>query len=58
MLPNANALDVIKRVREELAKVQSELPTGLTGTIAFDATKYIDSAIHEVRGTLIETIAS
>jgi multidrug efflux pump len=57
VLPNANALDVIKRVREELAKVQRELPSGLTGMIAFDATKYIDSAIHEVRGTLIETIA-
>ncbi|HVT06455.1 MAG TPA: efflux RND transporter permease subunit [Polyangia bacterium] len=57
VLPNANALDVIKRVREELAKVQSELPTGLSAMIAFDATKYIDSAIHEVRGTLIETIA-
>src|SRR5215470_13747121 len=56
VLPNANALDVIKRVREELAKVQAELPTGLTGMIAFDATKYIDNAIHEVRGTLIETI--
>ncbi|HVY37804.1 MAG TPA: efflux RND transporter permease subunit [Polyangia bacterium] len=56
VLPNANALDVIKRVREELAKVQSELPTGLSAMIAFDATKYIDSAIHEVRGTLIETI--
>jgi multidrug efflux pump len=56
VLPNANALDVIKRVREELGKVQRELPTGLTGMIAFDATKYIDSAIHEVRGTLIETI--
>ena len=56
VLPNANALDVIKRVRTELAKVQSELPSGLTGSIAFDATKYIDSAIHEVRGTLIETI--
>ncbi len=44
-------------VREEMAKIQSELPTGLSATIAFDATKYIDSAIHEVRGTLIETIA-
>ena len=56
VLPNANALDVIKRVRAELAKVQSELPTGLNSVIAFDATKYIDNAIHEVRGTLIETI--
>ena len=35
VLPNANALDVIKRVRAELAKVQSELPTGLSGSIAF-----------------------
>jgi multidrug efflux pump len=56
VLPNANALDVIKRVRAELAKVQSELPTGLNSVIAFDATKYIDNAIHEVRGTLFETI--
>ncbi|MEO8213191.1 MAG: efflux RND transporter permease subunit, partial [Myxococcales bacterium] len=56
VLPNANALDVIKRVRAELAKVQSELPSGLSGNIAFDATKYIDNAIHEVRGTLMETI--
>ena len=56
VLPNANALDVIKRVRAELAKIQSELPSGLSAMIAFDATKYIDNAIHEVRGTLIETI--
>jgi multidrug efflux pump len=56
VLPNANALDVIARVRAELEKIKAELPTGLTGMIAFDATKYIDNAIHEVRGTLIETI--
>jgi len=56
VLPNANSLDVIKRVRAELAKVQSELPSGLSSSIAFDATKYIDNAIHEVRGTLVETI--
>jgi multidrug efflux pump len=57
VLPNANALDVIARVRAELDKITTELPTGLTGTIAFDATRYIDSAIREVRKTLIETIA-
>jgi multidrug efflux pump len=56
VLPNANALDVIARVRTELDKIKAELPTGLTGTIAFDATKYIDTAIHEVRKTLMETI--
>jgi multidrug efflux pump len=56
VLPNANALDVIARVRTELDKIKAELPTGLSGTIAFDATKYIDNAIHEVRETLLETI--
>ncbi|HXU82566.1 MAG TPA: efflux RND transporter permease subunit, partial [Polyangia bacterium] len=56
VLPNANALDVIARVRTELDKIKAELPTGLTGLIAFDATKYIDNAIHEVRKTLFETI--
>jgi len=56
VLPNANALDVIKRVRTELGKIQSELPSGLNGAIAFDATKYIDNAIREVRKTLMETI--
>jgi multidrug efflux pump len=56
VLPNANTLDVIARVRTELDKIKAELPSGLTGAIAFDATKYIDNAIHEVRETLIETI--
>ena len=46
VLPNANALDVIARVRAELDKIKAELPTGLTGAIAFDATKYIDNAIQ------------
>ncbi|HVM50686.1 MAG TPA: efflux RND transporter permease subunit [Candidatus Acidoferrum sp.] len=55
-LPNANALDVIKRVRAEMASIQRELPTGLTGKIAYDATTYIDDAIHEVLKTLTETL--
>src|SRR6202166_3728316 len=51
-LPNANSLEVIKRVRTELALIQKELPTGLTGRIAYDATKYIQDAINEVIKTL------
>lgn len=56
VLPNANALEVIGRVRTELAKINRQLPTGLTSAVAFDATTYIDDAIHEVRKTLIETV--
>src|SRR5678815_1020464 len=55
-LPNANSLDVIKRVRAEIALIQKDLPTGLKGGIAYDATKYIDDAIHEVLKTLTETL--
>ena len=56
-LPNANSLDVIKLVRTEMEQIQKELPTGLSGRIAYDATKYIDDAIREVLKTLTETLA-
>ena len=56
VLPNANSLDVIKRVRSEMKSIQAELPSGLTGRIAYDATKYIEDAIHEVLKTLTETL--
>ena len=56
VLPNANSIDVIKRVRAEMEQIQKELPTGMTGQIAYDATAYINDAIHEVVKTLIETL--
>jgi len=55
-LPNANSLDVIKRVRKEMASIQKDLPSGLQGRIAYDATKYISDAIHEVIRTLTITL--
>ncbi len=48
VLPNANSLDVIGRVRKEVDIIQSELPTGMQATVAFDSTEYINSAIDEV----------
>jgi multidrug efflux pump len=56
VLPNANSVDVIKRVRHEVETIQRELPTGMSALVAFDATKYINSAISEVTKTLIETV--
>jgi multidrug efflux pump len=56
VLPNANSIDVIKRVRVEMEQIQKELPTGMTGQIAYDATAYINDAIHEVVKTLIDTL--
>ncbi|RJQ47033.1 MAG: multidrug efflux protein [Nitrospiraceae bacterium] len=55
-LPNANSLDVIKRVRAEMEAVQKDLPGGMQARIAYDATAYIDNAIKEVIITLSETL--
>lgn len=54
--PNANALDVMKAVTKEMELIKADLPSGLDGTIAYDSTKYIDAAIHEVIKTLTETL--
>src|SRR3954463_16525106 len=56
VLPNANSLDVIKRVQSEMLQIDKELPSGLKGKVAYDATKYIDAAIKEVLKTLTETL--
>lgn len=57
VLPNANSIDVIKRVKAEMTQVQLELPSGMDGRMAYDATDYINEAISEVKSTLLETLA-
>lgn len=54
--PNANTLDVIKGVREELDDIKSALPTGMSADVAYDASEYIASSIREVVTTLVETL--
>ena len=56
VLPNANSLDVMKRVRVELDSIQKDLPVGLNAKVAYDATKYISDALHEVVKTLVITL--
>jgi multidrug efflux pump len=55
-LPNANSLDVIKRVRIAMESVQDKLPSGMQARIAYDATAYIDASIRDVIKTLSETL--
>jgi multidrug efflux pump len=55
-LPNANSLDVIKRVRTEMDAVQRDLPSGMQSRVAYDATNYITNAIREVLKTLGDTL--
>jgi multidrug efflux pump len=56
VLPGANALDVIHRVREAMKGVQEQLPVGMKAGIPYDSTEYIQSAIHEVLVTLGDTL--
>ena len=55
-LPNANSLDVIRRVRTEMAAIQKELPSGMQSRVAYDVTNYITNAIREVLNTLGDTL--
>ena len=55
-LPNANSLDVIKRVTTEMESIRRGLPSGLEARVAYDATNYISNAIREVLKTLGDTL--
>jgi multidrug efflux pump len=56
VLPTANSLEVIKRVREAMPDIQAQLPAGMKAGIPYDSTKYIQDAIDEVLQTLAETL--
>jgi len=56
VLPTANSLDVIGKVRDALPGIQAQLPVGMKAGIPYDATEYIKDAIHEVLTTLTETL--
>ncbi len=56
VLPTANSLDVIKRVRAEIPDIQAQLPAGMKVGIPYDSTEYIQDAIDEVLSTLTETL--
>ncbi len=54
--PDANVLDVAKRVRNVFPDIQAEMPNGITGEIVYDSTKFISSSIDEVVKTLVESL--
>jgi multidrug efflux pump len=56
VLPNANSLDVIHRVRREIPLIQAQMPAGMHIGVPYDATAYIEDAIDEVLTTLSETL--
>ncbi|WP_373987640.1 efflux RND transporter permease subunit [Duganella sp. BuS-21] len=54
--PEANILDVAKRVRLAFPAIRDQLPSGLTGEIVYDSTEFINTSIDEVVKTLVEAL--
>ncbi|MBB5046066.1 multidrug efflux pump [Rhodopseudomonas rhenobacensis] len=52
--PSANLLDVIQGVRQTLPGILSDLPSGLSGTVLYDATQFVNTSIREVVISLFE----
>jgi multidrug efflux pump len=56
VLPTANALEIVKKVRETLPEIAAQLPAGMKLGVPYDSTAYIQDAINEVIKTLTETL--
>jgi hydrophobic/amphiphilic exporter-1 (mainly G- bacteria), HAE1 family len=52
--PGANALDVEHVVKDKMAQLAKQFPQGLTSSVPFDTTVFVNASIHEVYKTLIE----
>ena len=54
--PDANILDVAKRVRKVFPEIREQLPAGLVGEVVYDSTSFIETSISEVVKTLGEAL--
>jgi multidrug efflux pump len=56
LLPGANALEVADAVKSRMNELQKGFPPGVEWFVAFDATTFIEHAIHEVIFTLVAAV--
>ncbi len=54
--PSANLLTVIDNIRKAFPAIQAQLPEGLNAKIVYDASEFVNSAIHEVIHSLVEAL--
>src|SRR3990167_3316127 len=55
--PSANLLSVINAIKEIFPDIQAQLPQGLSASIVYDASAYVNSSINEVMRSLFEAFA-
>lgn len=56
MLPGANAMEVARAVKKEMAEIAKNFPEGVTYDIPFDMTTYIAESIHHVYRAFFEAL--
>ncbi|PVY75972.1 multidrug efflux pump [Tamilnaduibacter salinus] len=56
MAPGANPLTVAGLVKDELPGIRQQLPEGLSVSLPYDASEFIDDSINEVLKTLVEAV--
>lgn len=53
--PGSNASEVIQNIKDRLAYLkETTFPPGMTYTVSYDVSRFLDASIHEVIRTLIE----
>jgi multidrug efflux pump len=53
LAPGANALAVAESVRDRVQELSQRFPEGLTYTVPYDTTRFVEASIHEVVQTLV-----
>lgn len=56
LLSGANALDTMERIKAEMERLSEKFPKGISYTIGYDSTEYIEASIEEVVFTLFLTL--
>lgn len=56
LAPGANPLTVAALIHNEIPGITSQLPTGISLEVPYDASEFIDDSINEVIKTLLEAI--
>jgi multidrug efflux pump len=54
--PTANLLSVVANIRKLVPGIFAQLPSGLTGTAAFDSTVFVNASIVDVLESLLEAL--
>ncbi|MEW9613558.1 efflux RND transporter permease subunit [Shinella sp. S4-D37] len=54
LLPEANALETIERVKVKMEELSSRFPEGMSHSVPFDTTLFVSAAVDDVYHTLVE----